>query len=42
MTRYFCLRWGGWMLRNWHLYHWTPHQDVKHGKNKWYDWDQVL
>lgn len=23
MTRFFCCRYGDWMIRDWHLYHWV-------------------
>ncbi len=39
---YVCVRVGGWMFRQGHLYRWRPHQDARTGRTRWHDWDRVV
>lgn len=36
--RYFCVRWGGWMVRDWRLYRWTRITFGSRGQYTRWDW----
>jgi hypothetical protein len=40
MIRYFVLRIGDWMIRDWCLYRWREHRN-HNGKVRWHDWDRI-
>lgn len=40
--RYLCIRWGNWMVRDWHLYHYVKVQFGKVVKYTRFDWRKIL